>query len=163
MKMIVPALRGKLQRNYFPTTRTPPSRAGLNSMQTIANFDTFPPSSSQGAGHFPESSPYTETSLNAYYPSSSNGGDSSVDPSYICSPHSTLVAVIVIILVINVAMVAAVIIFYRQKRKHWSKRVGAVGHHQPEAPRHTAAVAPPPPIPSRPSSSTSGVVFKVGN
>jgi hypothetical protein len=77
--------------------------------------------SSQGSGHFPESSPYTEPGSNAYFPGASTGGgynsggsgELNSDPSYICSPHSTLVVVIVIIMVLNVAMVAAFVIFYR--------------------------------------------------
>ena len=65
---------------------------------------------------------------------------------------------IVIILVINVALVAAFAIFYRQKRKYWSKRVDPGSSHQ------MSSSAPPPPLPSRPSSGASynsaGVMLK---
>ncbi len=143
--------------------------------------------SSQGSGHFPESSPYTEPASNAYFPASGSGaggggGDELGDPSYICSPHSTLIVVIVIILVLNVAMVAAFVIFYRfgqtltistrssiktifcrQKRKYWSKRVGVSSPATvttSSSSSSSSSTALPPPIPSRPSSSTSGVLFK---
>ena len=67
------------------------------------------------------------------------GGD-----SYICGPPSTLIAVLVAVLVVNVAMIAAFVIFYRQKRKYWSKRVGVTSTGPVGAP-----VAQPPPLPSR--------------
>lgn len=124
--------------------------------EEVLQKPSFP--SSMGGGHFPETSPYTEPGLNAYYPSLANAGGAAVgDPALICSPPSSLIAVIVIILVLNVAMIAAFILFYRQKRKYWSKRVGASGMG-------------PPPLPTRPSSSppsttiqstsASGVMFK---
>lgn len=112
--------------------------------------------SSQGTGHFPEQSAFTESNINPYYPATG----ATEAPAYICSPPSTLIALIVVILVINVIMVAAFIIFYRKKRKYWSKRVGVV----------EVNATPPPPLPSRPSSSVShgqtsqfssnGVMFK---
>ncbi len=62
---------------------------------------------------------------------------------------------IVVILVINVAMVAAFVLFYRKKRKYWSKRVGV----STPPPSNQSATAPPP-IPTRPSSSHAGVILK---
>jgi len=121
--------------------------------------------STQGSGHFPESAPYTEPASNAYFPAAENGGGGGnySDSAYICSPHSTLVVVIVIILVLNVAMVAAFVIFYRQKRKYWSKRVGVETPPQSSSSVSTissSSSSMPPPIPSRPTSSTSGLMFK---
>ena len=55
---------------------------------------------------------------------------------------------IVIILVLNVAMVAAFCIFYRNKKKYWSKRVGVAGTNGT-----IAQSAGAPPLPSRPNSS----------
>eukprot|EP00095_Tigriopus_kingsejongensis_P000115 maker-scaffold983_size73474-snap-gene-0.8 protein:Tk00115 transcript:maker-scaffold983_size73474-snap-gene-0.8-mRNA-1 annotation:"PREDICTED: uncharacterized protein LOC100909276" len=83
--------------------------------------------SSQGDGHFPMAN-NRAAPTSSYYPRRNGRGDSYEDPSLICSPPSSLIAVLVIVLVLNVAMIAAFIIFYRQKKKFWSKRVGALSH-----------------------------------
>ena len=46
------------------------------------------------------------------------------DPSYICSPQSTIIAAVIVVLLLNFGLVTAFIFFYRMKRKHWVKSTG---------------------------------------
>ena len=43
------------------------------------------------------------------------------DPSYICSPQSTIIAAVIVVLLLNFSLVAGFVFFYRLKRKHWTK------------------------------------------
>ena len=43
------------------------------------------------------------------------------DPSYVCSPQSTIIAVLIVIGTLVLGLVTGFVFFYRMKRKHWSK------------------------------------------
>ena len=43
------------------------------------------------------------------------------DPSYVCSPQSTIIAVLMVIGGLFLGLIAGFVFFYRMKRKHWSK------------------------------------------
>jgi hypothetical protein len=86
------------------------------------------------------------------------------DPSYVCSPQSTIIVSVIIVVVLNVGLIAAFIVFYRLQRKQWAKRSASVspasssqlltiaGHTS------TARVYPTaPPLPSRPKTASGSL------
>ena len=93
------------------------------------------------------------------------------NPDYVCSPHSTIIASVIIVVVLNIITITAFVVFYRHKRKEWRKRsaVSEVSHRgvlRPISSGNTsrvhpvpvsAANAPPPPLPSRPSTSSGAL------
>lgn len=114
--------------------------------------------STHGEGHFPEMSAQTEPSPNAYFP----GGypvDAAGNPDYVCSPHSTIIASVIIVVVLNIITITAFVVFYRYKRKEWVKRsmTSEVGRLRPVSSRVHPATAPPPPLPSRPSTASGAL------
>jgi len=100
----------------------------------------------------------TEPSPNAYFP----GGypvDAAGNPDYVCSPHSTIIASVIIVVVLNIITITAFVVFYRYKRKEWVKRsmTSEVGRLRPVSSRVHPATAPPPPLPSRPSTASGAL------
>jgi len=157
-----------LRRRSAVDTRSPrflPEHVDLGLRLTVGEDTVQKPSLPSSVGgsdpHFPEAFPYTEASPAGHGRESRNSGiyyPAKPTNDVICSPPSTLIALIVVILVINVVMVAAFAIFYRQKRKYWSKKVGVMGM-APTATTQSATAATasaPPPLPSRPSSAVYG-------
>jgi hypothetical protein len=43
------------------------------------------------------------------------------DPSYVCSPQSTIIAIIIVAVFLNTGFVAGAVFFYRTKRNQWTK------------------------------------------
>ena len=72
------------------------------------------------------------------------------DPSYICSPQSTIIAAVIVVLLLNFGLVTGFIFFYRMKRKHWVKSKEAEG----QVPRREDL---PPPLP--PHNTRHGAVY----
>ena len=89
------------------------------------------------------------------------------NPDYVCSPHSTIIASVIIVVVLNIITITAFVVFYRHKRKEWRKRsaVSEVTHRGGLRPISSGtsrvhpvpANAPPPPLPSRPSTSSGAL------
>ena len=65
--------------------------------------------------------------MSPYYPGLGGNSQASLaqydigDPSYVCSPQSTIIAVLMVIGGLFVGLIAGFVFFYRMKRKHWSK------------------------------------------
>ena len=78
------------------------------------------------------------------------------DPSYICSPQSTIIAAVIVVLLLNFGLVTAFIFFYRMKRKHWVKSREAEG----PAPRREDLPPPLPPHNSR--QGAGGTMYSKG-
>jgi len=76
------------------------------------------PPSKLGRGHFPDMDP-TAPAKDNYYPSFAAYDIG--DPSFVCSPQSTLIAIVIVVVFLNFGLVAGFIFFYRLKRKHWMK------------------------------------------
>ena len=85
------------------------------------------------------------------------------DPSYVCSPQSTIIVSVIIVVVLNIGLIAAFLVFYRLKRKQWSKRSASVspasssqlltiaGHSNTNTARVYPSAAPPlPRLPDHP-------------
>ena len=76
--------------------------------------------------------------MSPYYPGLGGNSQASLaqydigDPSYVCSPQSTIIAVLMVIGGLFVGLIAGFVFFYRMKRKHWSKVIlhGIVKNHQ---------------------------------
>ena len=70
--------------------------------------------------------------MSPYYPGLGGNSQASLaqydigDPSYVCSPQSTIIAVLMVIGGLFVGLIAGFVFFYRMKRKHWSK---VILHH----------------------------------
>jgi len=77
------------------------------------------PPSRLGRGNFPEREEQTAASQDNYYPAIATYDIG--DPSYICSPQSTIIAAVIVVLLLNFGLVTGFIFFYRMKRKHWVK------------------------------------------
>ena len=75
--------------------------------------------------------------MSPYYPGLGGNSQASLaqydigDPSYVCSPQSTIIAVLMVIGGLFVGLIAGFVFFYRMKRKHWSKVIfhGIVKNH----------------------------------
>ena len=72
------------------------------------------------------------------------------DPSYICSPQSTIIAAVIVVLLLNFGLVTGFVFFYRMKRKHWVKSKEAEG----AGPRREDI---PPPLP--PHNNRHGALY----
>ena len=85
--------------------------------------------------------------------------DAAGNPDYVCSPHSTIIASVIIVVVLNIITITAFVVFYRYKRKEWVKRsmTSEVGRLRPVSSRVHPATAPPPPLPSRPSTASGAL------
>lgn len=87
------------------------------------------------------------------------------DPSYVCSPQSTIIASVIIVIVLNIGLIAAFVVFYRLKRKQWSKRSASVSPASsshlltitgaPNTSRVYPSVAPP--VPTRPKTASGSL------
>ena len=87
------------------------------------------------------------------------------DPSYVCSPHSTIIVTVIIVVVLNIGLLAAFLVFYRLKRKQWAKRSASVspassshlltiaGHGSNTAKVYASA----PPLPTRPKTASGSL------
>jgi len=75
------------------------------------------------------------------------------DPSYICSPQSTIVASVIVVVLLNLSLIGGFVFFYRLKRKSWVKTKEA------EDPRPRRQDLPPPLPPHNPRHPGSGDVM----
>ena len=105
--MIFPCLSSIYQSHLFQVTKPlPPSQLGER--------------------RFPDQNP-AGPAMSPYYPGLGGGGQASLaqydigDPSYVCSPQSTIIAVLMVIGGLFLGLIAGFVFFYRMKRKHWSK------------------------------------------
>ena len=84
------------------------------------------PPSQLGERRFPDQNP-AGPAMSPYYPGLGGGSQASLaqydigDPSYVCSPQSTIIAVLMVIGGLFLGLIAGFVFFYRMKRKHWSK------------------------------------------
>jgi len=80
------------------------------------------PPSRLGRGNFPERELARAAEAEQYYPGLPSIATLDIgDPSYICSPQSTIIAAVIVVLLLNFSLVAGFVFFYRLKRKHWTK------------------------------------------
>jgi len=98
------------------------------------------PPSQLGERRFPDQSPVGPAST-SYYPGL-GGGQASLasydmgDPSYVCSPQSTIIAVLMVIGGLFIGLVTGFLFFYRVKRKHWTKVRESERSQPPPLPPH---------------------------
>ena len=91
------------------------------------------------------------------------GGDpTGGNPDYVCSPHNTLVASISTVVAMNIVLIVAFVVFYRYQRRKWMKKgfINPLANGiRPVSSRvhPTAVAAPPPPLPSRPSTASGAL------
>ena len=101
------------------------------------------PPSQVGERRFPDQTPMGPAS-SPYYPGRAAVHQGTLaqydmgDPSYVCSPQSTIVAVLMVIGSLFLGLVAGFVFFYRMKRKHWSKvqETTRSSHQPPPLPPH---------------------------
>ncbi|XP_023323415.1 uncharacterized protein LOC111697594 [Eurytemora carolleeae] len=112
------------------------------------------PPSKSGTGKFGDQTPESVSAFpdtDSYYPAFL--GHELLDPSFVCSPQSTIIAIIIVVVFINTGLVVAGIFFYRMKRKSWRK-VREVERSRP--------VDMPPPLPPHHPSRTNAVYSNLG-
>ena len=74
------------------------------------------------------------------------------DPSFVCSPQSTIIAIVIVVAFLNFGLVAGFVFFYRMKKKHWVKVKEA------DNPRSEV----PPPLPPHHPRGGSGAIYSNG-
>jgi len=98
------------------------------------------PPSQVGERRFPDQDPHGPSML-PYYPGLGSAHNSLAqydmgDPSYVCSPQSTIIAVLIVIGTLVLGLVTGFVFFYRMKRKHWSKVRESTHQQPPPLPPH---------------------------
>jgi len=99
------------------------------------------PPSQLGERRFPDQNP-AGPAMSPYYPGLGGGSQASLaqydigDPSYVCSPQSTIIAVLMVIGGLFLGLIAGFVFFYRMKRKHWSKVRESDRSQPPPLPPH---------------------------
>ena len=120
----------------------------------------------ESSRNFPEMSAQTEASpeTNAYFPSLAGfpSNPSGNPDNLVCSPHSTLVASICTVVAMNLVLIVAFVVFYRYQRRKWMKKgfINPLANGiRPVSSRvhPTTVAAPPPPLPSRPSTASGAL------
>jgi len=110
------------------------------------------PPSRLGRGNFPERrNDQVHDEAEQYYPGSISTYDIG-DPSYICSPQSTIIAAAIVVLLLNFSLIAGFIFFYRLKRKTWSKTKEVEGTSRRQD--------VPPPLPPHNSRHQGEVMYR---
>ena len=105
---------------------SPPSLSRLVQQYHFQVTKPLPPSQ-LGERRFPDQNP-AGPAMSPYYPGLGGVGSQASlaqydigDPSYVCSPQSTIIAVLMVIGGLFLGLIAGFVFFYRMKRKHWSK------------------------------------------
>ena len=95
------------------------------------------PPSKLGRGDFPEAGPHHGGGPQhgpGYYPARAQLDLG--DPSYICSPQATVIALVILLVSLNTGAAAGFCFFYRLKRKQWTGKILTNGTGPPPLPPH---------------------------
>jgi len=105
------------------------------------------PPSKTGHGHFPDPPASPAAPIDNYYPAFLGYDRMSFsDPSYVCTPQSTIAAIVVVLVFLFSGLLLGAIFFYRLKRTGWRKAIEA-DKCRPDI---------PPPLPPHHPRSSSG-------